>query len=117
MEAHERAIVEAADELRSAERALADAREAIRERAIDDAVNADVELADVITVEQLDEFRWTLCEATVTASVDARPQGRIGGVEFTVTEEGIRPTARVQYEARYTADRKQVRVTLNVFGR
>ena len=114
-ETHERAIIVAADELRSAKSALADAREAIRERAVDDALNADVELDDVITVELLDEFRWSLCEATVTASVDATLQGRIDGVAFTVTEAGIRPTASVQYEARYTADRKQIRVTLNVF--
>ena len=111
-EASSRAYAVAAEERDQAKSALAQVEEAVAEKAFGDVLAADVELDDIIMVERVEKARWSLCEATATVELDTRPQGSVAGVAYTVREEAIQRTFGVEYEARYTADRKQIRVSL-----
>lgn len=111
----EAAVAEAYKELRALEGLRRGAGEAVRDRALEDALEAEIELRDIIVLEQDEELRWSFCKTTAVATVDAEPEGMIGDVRFVVSDRGRRRIVDVEYEAIRSQDAKLVRVRLGSF--
>ncbi len=111
------AILIAGEKLTAAKNAFEEAREAVTERAVDDATRADVQLSNIIMVEQLATTRSCECEATLTTHLNTEPMGRIADTAaYTIDPEAMVSTFDVAFKAHYTADYKQVRVSMSGMG-